>query len=234
MKNLIIFGVFIIALVMVQFAQAQTVDEVIDKHIAALGGKESLSKLKNITMEGNLTIQGADISVTITQVHNKLIRQDISAMGMNGFDFTTDKDGWSFMPFNGMQKAEPKTADDIKSSLSDLDIEGPLCNYVAKGHKVDLQGKEDVEGTECFKLKVSLASGKTQTYYIDPSSNMIIRSKEMRKVNGQESEMSSDYSDFKVVEGVKMPHSITQPFGTVYISSIKVNQVISDKLYKPE
>ena len=129
MKNLVIFGFFILALVLVQFAQAQTVDEVINKHITALGGKENLNKIQNVIMEGSLSVQGAEISLTLTQVHNKLNRQDITAMGMHGFDMMTTTEGWQFMPFQGMQKPEPKTADEIKESQSDLDIAGPLVDY---------------------------------------------------------------------------------------------------------
>ena len=232
MKNLIIFGLFILALVFAQFAQAQTVDEVINKHVDALGGKENLSKIQNVVMEGSLNIQGTEIALNLTQVNNKLNRQDITAMGMHGFDMMTATEGWQYMPFQGMQKPEPKTADEVKESQSDLDIAGPLVDYAAKGHKMELVGKEDVDGTECYKIKASLASGKEVTFFIDPASSMIIRTKEKRKMNGQETEMQTDFSDYKAVEGVKMPYSITQQFGTVLISSIKVNQTIPESVFK--
>lgn len=232
MKNLIVFALMVMALVFAQFAQAQTVDDVINKHIAALGGKENLSKLQNVITEGSLSVQGVEIGVTLTMVNNKLARQDISVNGMTGFDMLTDKEGWTYMPFNGMQKPEPKTADDVKEGLSDLDIAGPLVDYAAKGNKVELLGKEDVDGTECFKLKVTLASGKDETYFIDPATNMIIRTKKMQKANGQETEVQSDFSDYRDVEGVKMPYSIGLPFGTLLITSIKVNQTIPESAYK--
>jgi outer membrane lipoprotein-sorting protein len=220
------------ALVFAQFAQAQTVDDVINKHIAALGGKENLNKIQNVVMEGSLSIQGTEIALTLTQVNNKLTRQDINAMGMHGFDMMTDKEGWTYMPFQGMQKPEPKTADDVKESQADLDIAGPLVDYAAKGHKVELLGKEDVDGTECYKIKANLAGGKEMTFFIDPASNMIIRTKNKVKANGQETEMQSDLSDYKEVEGVKMPYSITVGFGTILISSIKVNQAIPESAFK--
>ena len=232
MKNLIIFGIFILLLVCAQFAQAQTVDEVINKHVAALGGKEKLSKIQNVVMEGSLNVQGTEISLNLTQVNNKLNRQDINAMGMHGFDMMTATEGWQYMPFQGMQKPEPKTADEVKESQSDLDIAGPLVDYAAKGHKMELVGKEDVDGTECYKIKASLAGGKQLTLFIDPASSMIIRTKEKRKMNGQEMDLQTDFSDYKDVEGVKMPYSITQQFGTVLITSIKVNQTIPDSAFK--
>lgn len=232
MKNLIVFGMFIMLLVFAQFAQAQTVDEVINKHVEAVGGKANWSKIENVVMEGSLTIQGTEISVISTQVHNKLNRQDINAMGMQGFDMMTPTEGWVYMPFQGMQKPEPKTADEIKESQSDLDVAGPLVDYAAKGHKMELVGKEDVDGTECYKINATLASGKTVTFFIDPTSYLIIRVKEKRKMNGQEAELQTDLSDYKTIDGVKMPYSITQQFGTVLISNIKVNQAIPESAFK--
>jgi len=232
MKNLMILGIFILALVVAQFAQAQTVDEVINKHIAAVGGKEKLGKIQNLVMEGNLSVQGTEVAVTITQVHNKLNRQDITAMGMRGFDMMTDKEGWQYMPFQGMQKPEPKSAEEIKEGQTDLDIAGPFVDYAAKGHKMELQGKEDVDGVSCYKIKATLSTGKGVTYFIDASSYLIKRAKESRKFNGQTIELQTDLADYKEVDGVKMPYSITQQFGTVFISTIKTNQTIPESAYR--
>ena len=183
-------------------------------------------------MEGTLNIQGNDIALTFTRVNKKLIRQDITAMGMNGFDMTTDKEGWKYLPFQGMQKPEPKSEDEVKKAQNGLDIGGPFLDYVAKGNKVELQGKEDVEGAASHKLKVIFPSGKEIIYFINIATGMINRTKETRKVNGEETELVTDYSDYKDVEGVKFPFTITQQIGTVSISGIKVNQTIPDSAFK--
>ena len=86
-------------------ATAQTADEIVDKHIAALGGKEALLKLNSMTMEGTMNVMGNDIAVKMAQVQNKGQRQDIIAMGMNGYAIVTAKEGWSYMPF--MAKPNP-------------------------------------------------------------------------------------------------------------------------------
>jgi hypothetical protein len=232
MKNLIIFGLFILALVFAQFAQGQTVDEVINKHIEALGGKEKLSKIKNIVMEGSLNYQGTEIALTLTQIHNKLNRQDISVNGMRGFDMLTDKEGWAYMPFMGQQKPEPKPAEEVKLNQADLDLAGPLVDYAAKGHKAALIGKESIEGKNCYHIKMTLASGKIVNFFIDAASNLISRTTDKRNVNGQEIDMQTDLADYKDVEGVKMAYSITQQYGTTFISSIKVNQAIPESAFK--
>ena len=156
MKKSISFLFFLMATVFTSFTQAQSVDEVISKHIEALGGMEKISKIENVVMTGSLDFQGATIALTMTQVNNKLNRQDISVMGMNGFDLLTDKEGWTYMPFQGMQSPEPKPAEEVKENQGDLDVAGPLVDYAAKGHKLELLGKEDIDGKPCYKINASL------------------------------------------------------------------------------
>ena len=232
MKNLIIFSIFVMLLVFAQFAQGQTVDEVINKHIDALGGRENLNKIQNVVMNGSLSYQGIDVAMTFTHVNKKLNRQDIDANGMHGFDMLTDKDGWSYMPFFGMSAAEAKNADEVKLNQADLDISGPLVDYVAKGHKTELIGKEKVNGKDCYKIKVTLANGKTVYHFIDAETYLIERTTDKRMVNGQETDVQTDFTDYKAVDGVKMAYSITGQYGTTYISTIKVNQTIPESSFK--
>ena len=212
---------------------AQTAEEIVAKHIDAVGGKDKIEKIQNLVMVGSLTVQGASVSVTTTAVQGKLQRQDISVMGMANFVLMTDKEGWTYMPIQGQQKPEPSTPEDVKESLPDLDL-FPLYNYAAKGSKIESLGKEDVEGTECFKLKVTFSTGKDETIFIDPTSYMIVREKTKKKANGQEMEITTDLSDYKDVEGVKLPFSIGAQFGTLIITSIKANQTIDEKIYSHE
>ena len=183
-------------------------------------------------MTGSLSYQGIDVAMTFTQVQNKLKRQDIDANGMHGFDMLSDKDGWSYMPFFGMSAPEPKSDDEVKANKADLDIAGPLVDYVAKGHKTELVGKEKVNGIDCYKIKVMLASGKAAYYFINVETYLIDRVVDKRLVNGQEADAQSDFTDYKTVEGVKMAHSITGQYGTTYLSAVKVNQTIPESAFK--
>ncbi|MEO6539498.1 MAG: hypothetical protein ABIN74_00855, partial [Ferruginibacter sp.] len=115
--------------------KAQTVDEVVDKFIAAAGGKEKLMALNSVKMDGTLTTQGYDIGITITVLNGKGARTDISVPGMpEGYRIMTATKGWNFLPFQGM--TEPKEADEdqVKAQQSQLDLQTPLLNYAAKGH----------------------------------------------------------------------------------------------------
>lgn len=213
-------------------ASAQTADDIVTKYIAAEGGKDNIEKVKSVVMEGSMNVQGNDVAITVTKVQGKLGRQDISMMGMNGYQLVTDKEGWGFMPFMGQTKAEALTADQVKEAQSDLDITGPLYNYQAKGSKITLSGKEDVSGAKCYVLKVVDSLGKEATLYINDSTYLIARVKQQKEMMGQKMDVSVDFANYKDVEGVKMPFSLTQQYGTVTFNSIKVNTPVDDKVYK--
>jgi hypothetical protein len=221
------------ALISIATLHAQTVDEIINKHIDAIGGKAAWKKVNSVKMTGTVTAQGAEISIVLTVLNGKGMRQDITLMGMNGYSFVTPTEGWMYMPFNGQQKPEALTADHVKDSQDELDIQGELIDYKLKGHTVELLGKEDVEGTECWKIKVTLKSGKVKTVFFDPTSFYLLREVSKTKANGQEHDQTTNFSNFqKLPEGITVPMTIGSGFGDLIIKKIEINTKIDDSLFK--
>lgn len=214
---------------------AQTADEVINKHVEAIGGADAWRKVTSMRQEGSMTVQGTDVALVMTVVKGKGSRQDISitAMGMSGYQIITPTEGWNYMPFNGMMAPEAMTGDELTKSQDDLDPAGPLLDYQAKGHKVELLGKEDVEGVECFKLKVDTKNGSTQTYYIDPATYYVIRVVSKQDINGQEVEVPTGFANYeKLPEGIVIAKSLTLPFGEMTITNVDVNKPVEDSVFK--
>ncbi len=210
---------------------AQTADEIVQKHINAMGGAEKLKKLKTVTMEGSMNVMGNDVSVKIFQENNKGMRQNISISGMDGYTIVTPTEGWSYMPFMGQTAPEAVPEADLKQSIDDLDLESALLNYKEKGHTVSYEGTEDIAGTACYKLKVNRKNSGESLMFLDPSTYYIVRSVVKREAMGQTIDMQSDLSDYRDVEGYKMPFAITQQYGTVNFSSIKINEKLPDDIF---
>ena len=234
MKLIRTSAIAIVAMLVSIFTFAQTAEEIVTKHIEAIGGAAAWKKINSIYYEGKMTVQGAEINVTLTVLNGKGSRQNISVMGMTGYQIVTPTAGWNFMPFQGQTTAEAMTADELKQSADDLDVQGKLVDYKSKGHTVELLGKDDVEGTECFKLKITTKAGNVETVFIDPKSYYIVRSVVKRTANGQESDVQSDLSNYqKLPEGIVVPFSITLPFGELVISKAEVNKQIDESTFKP-
>ena len=230
----ILFSILATMIVGFSFAQDLTADQIVNKYIDAIGGKAAWSKVNSIVMIGTIKVQGAELGVTSTTVDKKGMRQEFSVNGMTGYQIITPDSGWNFSPFQGQKIPEPITADDLKQGQDQLDVQGNLIDYAAKGHTVELLGKDDVDGVEAYKLKETLKSGKEETIYIDPQTFLIIRDVTKQKANGQETEVKTDLSNYqKLPEGIVVPMSIKLPFGELVLTEVKVNSNVDPSIFHP-
>ena len=219
---------------------SQTADEVVDKHIEAIGGKDNWRKVKSVVSEGVISFQGIDINVTVTAVHNTGSRQDLTIMGQNNYVIMTPTEGWMYMPVQGKTTVEPMTEEQVKKGVDELDTQGSLVDYKEKGHTIEYLGKEDVEGTECHKVKMVLKGGKETSYFIDPSSYLLIKSTSKQSVNGQEFELTTSYSNYqKLPEGISIPMTVNIPLGgpgmnaDMVLSKVEINKTVAPETFKP-
>lgn len=212
-KILFLFSLLLISL---NISFAQTADEIIAKHIEAIGGADNWKKVNSMVMSGSMSMQGMEIALTRTVVHQAGFKNEISVMGMTGYQILTPTEGWNFMPFNGQTTPEPMTLDDVKEAQNELDAQGGVVNYAEKGHTLEYIGKEEVDGTECHKLKMIYKNGKSETMYLDPSTYYVVKSVAVQKGNGQEVEVTTTFSNYeKLAEGIVMPKSISLPWDPV-------------------
>lgn len=216
------------------FTFAQTADEIVNKHIQAIGGAEAWKKVNSIITTGSLKVQNAEVIVVQTVLNGKGSRQDFSIMGTNNYQIVTPDAGWNFMAVRGQKAPEPITADELKESQEGLDAQGSLIDYKAKGHAVEFLGTDDVDGVDALKLKVTLKSGKVETVYFDPKTYFVIRVIRKQKANGKEDNVTSNLSNYqKLPEGIMIPFSITLPFGELVVSKVEINKPIDENIFKP-
>ncbi len=228
--NIYISFVFIL---LAASAGAQTVDSIIQKHIAATGGLENWKKIHSITKHCVRNSRGVDIPITITILQDKGYKYESIINGMTSFTIITDKEGWRFSASRNL-KPEAMTEDAVKQSQSILDIRGPLIDYKAKGNKITYLGTDDVDGTECHKLKVILPTGKEETYFIDASDYSLARIPVKTVENGREVVVTDTYGSYqKLPEGVVFPMSDDFSNGSLVIKSIEINKDIDESFFKP-
>ncbi|HNU88430.1 MAG TPA: hypothetical protein PKJ94_09070 [Ferruginibacter sp.] len=229
MKNLMIFGMFILSLVFAQFAQAQTADDVVNKYIDALGGKEKLASLKSVRLSGNMSIQGNDIAITVTKLHMKGMRMDISVMGTENYQIITPGKGVSFMPVQGMASPTDMPEEQAKAAQSQLDVQSALLDYKEKGTAVEFLG---AEGND-FKLKVTFKTGITTTYFIGKTDYRLNKTVSKRTINGEEMEIENTYTNYKQVDGFWFAFTSTSSVqGETNYDKIEVNIPVDENIFK--
>jgi len=235
MKNLLILAFFIMALVVVQFAQAQTttVDDVVDKYITALGGKEKLLALKTLKSEGTMSTQGYDISITNTRTHLTGLRMDIDFNGTTNYQVLNTTKGSSFWPVRGQSDPEDMDAEQYKYLSVQLDLQGPLVNYKEKGNTVELVGKETVDKAETYHLKLTFKNAVVTNLYIDAASGRLVKTSAKISMGGQEVESVTTYADYKQnADGYWFAYTVTTAQGTISYDKISTNIPVDESIYK--
>ena len=189
---------------------SETLDEVLAKNYEAKGGLEKLQAVQSARITGTMSLGGGIEApfVYYWQRPDKM-RNEFTVQGMTGVQAFDGEAGWMLMPFMGKTEAE-KVPDELTKNMADeADFEGPLVDWQAKGHQVELLGKESVEGTEAYKIKVTRKSGNVSTIYLDGEYFLEIKEEGKREVNGQEIVYESSSGDYKEVGGLMLPHSVT-------------------------
>jgi hypothetical protein len=190
-------------------ASAQTAEEIVGKYIKAVGGSERIQAVKTLRRSGKFTGGGGFEAVILEE--NKrggMVRQEFSLQGLTAINAYDGKTGWKIEPWQGKKDPEPLGEEEMKQILEDSDFDGPLVNYQQKGNKLEFVGMEPVEGTDAFKLRLTLANGDVRFYYMDTDYFVPIKIDTKRMIRGAEFEYETSLSDYKEVAGWYLPHSI--------------------------
>ncbi|MGA8299295.1 MAG: hypothetical protein WB817_07410 [Terriglobales bacterium] len=225
--------------VLIPGLRAQTVDEVIAKNIQARGGMDKLKSVKSIKTTATLAMgPGMEAPGVMIQKRPDMARLEFTIQGLTAVQAYDGSKAWQVMPFMGKKDAELMSADDAKEMQETADLDGPLVDYKAKGNTVELLGKEKIEGTDAYKLKVSLKNGDVQTEYIDADSFLEIKEDTTRTVRGTEHEFESSIGDYKEVDGIIFPFAVesgakgSDQKQKITISKIELNVPVDDSIFK--
>jgi outer membrane lipoprotein-sorting protein len=220
-------------------ASAQTLDEVLAKNYKAKGGLDTLKAVKTTRVTGTITIgPGIEAPFVLEQKRPNMMRMEITVQGMAIVQAYDGKVGWQLNPLGGRKDPEPMSEDSLKQAEEQADMDGPLIDYKAKGHTVELLGKEKVEGSDVYKVRVTLKNGDVRDFFIDADSFLEIRTEGKTKVRGSEVEGESSIGDYKEVSGMMLPFAMemgqkgSPQRQKLAISKAEINVPIDDARFK--
>ena len=222
---------------------AQTADEIIEKHLAAIGGRAALSKLTSRVMAGTIAVStpAGEFSGPIeiwNQAPNKvrtLINLDLSNVGVGKMTIDQRFDGTMGYAIDTLQGNRDITGDQLEGMRNGV-FPTPLLNYKQNGISVELAGKEKVGDRDAFVLLIKPKTGPSAKSYIDATTFMLFRQVVTADIPPVGTiEQTTDLSDERDVDGVKVAHKIVntssvQSF-TVTISKVEHNGAIDQTLF---
>ena len=241
MKAAQIVGMWAVAVMFSVPALAQTADEIVEKHIAASGGRAAYAKITSRTAAGTISVTTpiGDLSGDI-EVYSKkpnksrtLIKLDLSAVGAGQmvsdqrFDGTT---GYVMDTLQGNRTVEGSQLDAMRNGS----FPSPLLTYKEMGATMALGDRQKIGGKDAYVIKMTPKAGPSTRLFIDAESFMLVRTAVTLNVPqlGGDIEQVVDFSDFRDVDGIKIPFvtKSSNPAQTVTatMSSVKHNAEIDD------
>ena len=189
-------------------AQAQTADELIEKHIAAIGGKDVISSIKSQIIESTISVMGTELPSVTSILVGKGFKNVANFNGQEIIQVVTPTGGWLLNPFQGATSPEPLPEDQVKAGQTSFDVGGEFFNYKEKGSAVELAGTEKLDGKTAYKLNLTNKDGKLTTLYLDSATSYLVKREVSTAVGGQNVTVVSSFSNFKKTDiGLVIPFS---------------------------
>jgi len=215
--------------------QEMNLDEVLAKYYRTIG-MDAVKEWKTLTMTGKSTAQGMEFPITMVMKRPGKMRLEVLVQGNKMIQIVDGQQGWSVVPWSGSTDPQDMTPDELNGMKEQADFEGSLYNWKEKGHKVELIGNEDLEGSPVYKIKVILADGNMETYFIDAENFVPIKVASVTKIQGNETESETFMSNYKEVNGAMMPFTIENKFKGQTVSHVvmdkyEINEEVSDSLF---
>lgn len=227
---------FLTALMLVAFVgvQAQTLEQVLEKHYKATG-QEKMAAVKTYYVKAKISMMGQDMPMTIQMKRPNKFRTETEVMGqkiITGFD---GESGWMKNPMMGAGITDLK-GQELKQAMSQADVmESELYNYAQKGHSAELIGKVNFNGTEAYRIKFTNADGSVKDYYLDAKTYLISGIKAKVEAMGQTMEINTKVLDYKDISGIKIGSNmeVETPMGTqsLVMEEIKLDEPIDDAIF---
>ena len=226
-----------LSLALTALLSAQTADEIIARNIQARGGLEKLRSIQTLRTTAQLLIFGFHAGYIEEKKRPNDVRESFALQGMTQLEAYDGKTAWQVNPFEGRKDPELLSADDSKPLIEDADIEGQLVDYKEKGSSAELLGHDTVEGTDCYKIKVTLKNGDIFIYYLDADSALELKLETQRLIRGALQYQEQVYGDYEQVDGIYFPFAIdsvekgSQNHMKFTVEKVETNVPLQDGLF---
>lgn len=212
------FGFLLVGSLLVPAAGAQTLDEVLAKHAAAHGGLEKWRAVNTLIVTGTQAAFSTPSPFVFEWRRPDSVRFEDSMLGQK---ITVVHDGTAtkwIHPLLGIEQPAAVPEEQAALARRSAEFESPLLDAAAKGNKVELLGKEEIDGQPALKLQVTRKDGAKETWYLDPASYLELARFDRTLDLPDAKDRWTYYSDFRTVDGLVIAHRQDQEYSIRHVA----------------
>jgi outer membrane lipoprotein-sorting protein len=209
--------------------------DLVKKALDARGGEARIKSIQAQRVTGTISFgPSLDGPFFVELKRPGKVHMEVVIQGQTVLRIYDGHAGWLVNPFAEDKSPQPMTGNDLKNIAEESDFDGPLVDYQKKGNKIELLGKDQVDGKPAVKLKLTTSAGDARTYYFDASTFLLLKWEGVRKSEDQEIPVESLFGDYRDVNGLKFPFKVnTDSPGSnrsqnLVIEKIELNAQIDD------
>lgn len=200
--------------------------EILAKFIKASGGVEAMEKFKTRVTEGTMEMKpmGLKAKFKLNQSSPAMMKMLMEIEGMGTVEQGTDgTQAWEDNPMSGPRLLTGDELDEAKRQADIMAEAHPEKTY----SEMKTLGVEKVGDAECYAVELKTKSGNARTHYYDKTSGLLVRMKLKAKNQMGEFETDSIITDYREVDGVKLPFSTTVkiPVGPGIEQILKIEKI---------
>jgi predicted Zn-dependent peptidase len=212
-----------------------TAQGVIDKYLTAIGGKDDLAAVQDVTIEMEASIQGQTMTTKMVKKAPAKMKVEVSMMGNVVQDVTFNGTEGSMKMMGQSQKIEGEAATGMKTQAAIF----PELSYDANT-EMELKGIEELNGQQVYVVQLKTASGGTQLDYYATDTGLKVRTVSTEQAQGQTVTTTVDFMDYQEQSGILFPmvqktSGGPMPFPIeMKVQSVEVNGGVADDLFSIE
>ncbi|MEN8769443.1 MAG: insulinase family protein [Candidatus Arcticimaribacter sp.] len=196
---------------------------VINAYFDAIGGKDKADAVQSKKEIASASMQGMTLEIESKKTNAQQSFLAVKMMGNVMQKQVVNKtEGYN----EAQGQRMPMDAAALAKALPDTAV---FTELVLDPTQISLAGIVDVNGTKAYELKVS----ESKSYFYSVESGLKIKISETQEMGGNTITQETVIGDYKAVDGILFPHSITQSFGPQKIdfvtSTIELNISFTDE-----
>lgn len=239
--------------------------EIVSKSIAARGGLQAWRAVQTISWTGKLGVGGNQRApIPMSKPGKKAVplptdprpkdevqlpfvmemerprkeRFEILFKGQTAVQVFDGANGWKLRPYLNRLEVEDFTADELKASSMQAELDGPLVDYAAKGTRIELEGMDKVEDRDAYRLKLTMKDGHAVHEWVDAQTFLEAKIEgQPRRLDGIEHPVEVYYRDYRAVNGLQIPFiletkvlPVVNPASHAPIYSVPAERIVIEKV----
>ena len=235
-------------------APAMPVAQVVAKNIAARGGLNAWHAVKTLAWSGKMEAGGntrptlaipspdarhaaaapsrpqeqAQLPFVLELERPRKSHLEIEFAGQTALQVYDGTQGWKVRPFLNRHEVESYSKAELTSAAAADDLDGPLIDSAAKGTTVALDGHENIDGHDTYKLTLTFKDHHVRHVWIDAQTFLEFAEEgEPRRLDGKLHPVRVYLRDYRTVSGVTVPTVYeTRVQGVAATEKINIDKIV--------